>query len=696
MRFPSFILYVPLIASFAGLMRYSSPVPLALSLGLLLSSIAIAIIPPLRRIRGSNGGVAVPLLITGVSLYALLSFHPGQEEVTQSVLGLPFCAGLSLLWWVSLDTVIRQSYREGRIPNLHFLIGILGGLLLLGSLNLSSSLTSPIEALSLNLLSAYPLAAFSVRALLPGRDAFKTLAFAIVPASILLAGLLFSAEIASDNIRLRLESSEALPEEAKLTRSEVSEEVSTTGGGASHRLPRNGNIQFSGRPLVFLKAHSAELFGMWKTSPLYVRTSSLAIFENDETVSPIRSGRWIYDYDDGVDDDVVTLKKLHGNRAFYTAYISRESVGHLPVLINTSTLNSSAVYEFADDWYQLTPPLEITRLRYSASVRLPSTVSRADDTVTGEVEIPSIYMDLPRTLLAARVSALTRKFDRADPLTAIRDYLRQNAEYSLKFSTPDRSSPVEEFLFGSRKGHCEHYAAATVMLLRSLGIPSRLAYGYTGGAADSRQRIIAFRDSDFHAWAEILVPGQSQWVVFDTTPEAPNSTSRVPATITLPAMDEKTYHNFSSTEDEVGFFSRPLGESVQILVMALPEHLIVAMVIALALAALLSRLLSRAPEDTGANRAALRLPEAKVSFHPHYLTEFEVTLGTLGLRRRPGNTWREFLSVLSDELSLPRNFSPAIDYFYSVSYAGKDRDPAQERHYLQQVRDWQACLKADR
>ena len=78
------------------------------------------------------------------------------------------------------------------------------------------------------------------------------------------------------------------------------------------------------------------------------------------------------------------------------------------------------------------------------------------------------------------MSDLTGGFEKDDPLGEIRRFLEGRTHYSLNFKTPDDSSPVEAFLFGPGQGHCEHYAAATVLMLRSLGIPSRVAYGYAG------------------------------------------------------------------------------------------------------------------------------------------------------------------------------------------------------------------------
>ncbi len=73
--------------------------------------------------------------------------------------------------------------------------------------------------------------------------------------------------------------------------------------------------------------------------------------------------------------------------------------------------------------------------------------------------------------------------------------------------------PVDEFLFDSRAGFCEHYAAAFVVLMRAAGIPSRVVTGYQGGVMNEDYMIV--RQSDAHAWAESYIDGA--WRRYDPT-----------------------------------------------------------------------------------------------------------------------------------------------------------------------------------
>lgn len=88
--------------------------------------------------------------------------------------------------------------------------------------------------------------------------------------------------------------------------------------------------------------------------------------------------------------------------------------------------------------------------------------------------------------------------------------------------------PVDDFLFDSRRGFCEHYAAAFVVLMRFAGIPARVVAGYQGGELNPVDGYLVVRQSDAHAWAEVWLPGRG-WIRVD--PTAVVSPARVEAGI---------------------------------------------------------------------------------------------------------------------------------------------------------------------
>lgn len=85
---------------------------------------------------------------------------------------------------------------------------------------------------------------------------------------------------------------------------------------------------------------------------------------------------------------------------------------------------------------------------------------------------------------------------------------------------------VDEFLFDTRRGFCEHYASAFVFVLRAAGIPARVVTGYQGGEENPVDGYLEVRQSDAHAWAEMWLEGKGWQRVDPTAAIAPNRVER--------------------------------------------------------------------------------------------------------------------------------------------------------------------------
>ncbi len=77
-------------------------------------------------------------------------------------------------------------------------------------------------------------------------------------------------------------------------------------------------------------------------------------------------------------------------------------------------------------------------------------------------------------------------------------------------------NPVDEFLFTSREGFCEHYASSFAFLMRAGGIPARVVTGYQGGEYNPYDNTLVVRQYDAHAWVEVWLPGEG-WIRIDPT-----------------------------------------------------------------------------------------------------------------------------------------------------------------------------------
>ena len=99
-------------------------------------------------------------------------------------------------------------------------------------------------------------------------------------------------------------------------------------------------------------------------------------------------------------------------------------------------------------------------------------------------------------------------------------YLLNEFAYSLELPSTQSDDPLAHFLFERREGHCEYFASAMVVMLRTLGISSRMAVGFAGGVYNPISELQVIRSSDAHAWVEAYIPRYG-WLTFDPTPPAP-------------------------------------------------------------------------------------------------------------------------------------------------------------------------------
>lgn len=154
------------------------------------------------------------------------------------------------------------------------------------------------------------------------------------------------------------------------------------------------------------------------------------------------------------------------------------------------------------------------RLRYDAasttSFRFGNTLSQDDR---------ERALQLPRSG-DERARKLAQEWAAANPnpqaiVQRALDMFRSQFSYTL-LAPPLGSNPVDEFLFDSKKGFCEHYAGSFVYLMRAAGVPARVVTGYQGGEFNKLGEYMIVRQTDAHAWAEVWMSGQG-WVRVDPT-----------------------------------------------------------------------------------------------------------------------------------------------------------------------------------
>jgi transglutaminase-like putative cysteine protease len=136
-----------------------------------------------------------------------------------------------------------------------------------------------------------------------------------------------------------------------------------------------------------------------------------------------------------------------------------------------------------------------------------------------------VYLRLPHTL-DPRVTELTRTVTASasnsyDRSVAIQSYLRKNFRYTLDPPAIEPADPVGSFLFLSKSGYCEYFAAAMAVMLRTIGIPSRLVNGFQTGSYNRIGKDFVVRARDAHSWVDVYFTGYG-WIPFDPTPADPH------------------------------------------------------------------------------------------------------------------------------------------------------------------------------
>lgn len=218
-----------------------------------------------------------------------------------------------------------------------------------------------------------------------------------------------------------------------------------------------------------------------------------------------------------------------------------------PVALNRSaraTFNALSAEEAAQanipNWSNTGEPQveEVTFIRSDATVDAGESyqvVSLTSQATTNQLQnagngyagwVVERYLQLPdsitdRTRQLAR--DLTDNFDNNfDKARAIERHLRNELKYNEAFSAPPAGvDKVDYVLFTGKEAYCDYYATSMIVMLRSLGIPARLAAGFARGTYDSEKAAYHVLNKDAHSWVEVYFP-EYGWIEFEPTAAQPN------------------------------------------------------------------------------------------------------------------------------------------------------------------------------
>jgi transglutaminase-like putative cysteine protease len=145
------------------------------------------------------------------------------------------------------------------------------------------------------------------------------------------------------------------------------------------------------------------------------------------------------------------------------------------------------------------------------------------------------YLTLPEDLdrrfgeVTEQVTKNSR--NRYDTAKTVESYLQNNFGYTLE-QKASGDQPLADFLFNVREGHCEYFASAMAIMLRTRGIATRIVNGFSGGEYNETADIWVVRQKNAHSWVEVYFPGENVWVPFDPTPFSGQVAPNAPAGFT--------------------------------------------------------------------------------------------------------------------------------------------------------------------
>ncbi len=199
-----------------------------------------------------------------------------------------------------------------------------------------------------------------------------------------------------------------------------------------------------------------------------------------------------------------------GTNVFFLAPWARRVSGAYRLI---ATDSSGAVYDIDSSHL-------ISRYEAVSDIAMASSDELREARGNYPSEIAATYLQLPKldpriTQLAVQITRqASNNFDKA---SAIENYLRTHFGYTLELPRTTPPDPIAHFLFERKQGHCEYFASSMAVMLRTLGIPSRVVNGFHSDEFNDLTGNYIVRAKDAHSWVEAYFPGYG-WQTFDPTP----------------------------------------------------------------------------------------------------------------------------------------------------------------------------------
>jgi transglutaminase-like putative cysteine protease len=291
----------------------------------------------------------------------------------------------------------------------------------------------------------------------------------------------------------------------------------STGFSDEVRLGQVGQIKFDNSPVMRVMILNKEIDSVPR--PIYWRGIALDQFDGTHWRASNRNFQTIRKKTDGE-----TMVKRSGNellaQEIITEPIDTDILFSANVPVGFQGLEGSMITEVNDSY--ILPNRTSYKLKYFAysDLEVPKAYDLRDDNGDYPAEIIDSYLQLP--ILNERIQDLAKqlakdKTNSYDMAISIKNYLQKNLKYTRTLERGTHEFPLDDFLFENKAGHCEYFATSMTVMLRILGIPSRVVNGFIDGQWNAVGDFFLIRESDAHSWVEVYFPRYG-WISFDPTP----------------------------------------------------------------------------------------------------------------------------------------------------------------------------------
>lgn len=246
---------------------------------------------------------------------------------------------------------------------------------------------------------------------------------------------------------------------------------------------------------------------------LYWRTMVLWQTDGRQWTKRQFSDSFVNQYPPAQLDDTQSLK--------YTVTLQPTKQQWIPLLdrVNNVSLSSGSLNLLVTPDYQVTASAKITSVTsYQGSAAL-NYADMSLDAWSWEAGVQLPVDANPRTMEMMNAWQQLNLNDAA-MLDKALNMFREQPFYYTRSPPPIRNNVVDNFLFETQRGFCEHYAASLVTMMRAVGIPARIVIGYQGGEENPLGNYLVVRQSNAHAWAEVWIDSKG-WVRVDPTAVIP-------------------------------------------------------------------------------------------------------------------------------------------------------------------------------